>query len=101
VCVCVRVCVCVCGLLFPSPPWGEGLGVRGGESGAFGNKLPRTTFSPNANGVGADAGEPFIASTPLALRLNVSHQAAGSIKSGGLANCLRDAAELRSTTNFP
>jgi iron complex transport system substrate-binding protein len=29
---------------------------------------------PNANGVGADPGEPLITRTPLALRLNVSHQ---------------------------
>ena len=32
-------------------------------------------FIPNANGVGANAGEPLIARTPLALRLNVWHQA--------------------------
>ena len=34
-----------------------------------------TTFSPNANGVGADAGQPSIARTPMAWRLNVSRQA--------------------------
>ena len=33
-----------------------------------------TSFSPNASGVGADAGESLIARTPLALRLNVSRQ---------------------------
>ena len=31
-----------------------------------------STFSPDANGVGADAGETWIARTPLALWLNVS-----------------------------
>ncbi len=36
-------------------------------------------FSPNANGVGADAGEPWIARTPLALRLNVAHHVAWGI----------------------
>ena len=34
-----------------------------------------STFSPNASGVGEDVGEPFIARTPLELRLNVSRQA--------------------------
>jgi hypothetical protein len=34
------------------------------------------TFSPNAIGVGAGEGEPSIARTPMAKRLNVSHQAA-------------------------
>ena len=33
------------------------------------------TFSPYANGVGADSGEPLIARTPVKLRLNVSHRA--------------------------
>ena len=33
-----------------------------------------STFSPDANGVGANAGELLIALTPLALRLNVSLQ---------------------------
>ena len=28
------------GLLFPSPPWGEGLGVRGDCSGTLGNSCP-------------------------------------------------------------
>ena len=41
-----------------------------------GHERDVSTFSPNASGVGADAGEPLIARTPLALRLNVSHQAA-------------------------
>jgi hypothetical protein len=31
-------------------------------------------FSPNANGMGADAGERLIARTPLALRLNVCNE---------------------------
>ena len=37
------------------------------------------TFSPNANGVGANVGAVLIARTPMALRLNVSHQAAWNI----------------------
>ena len=39
-------------------------------------------FNPNANGVGADAGETLIARTPLAQRLNVTYQAAWSITCG-------------------
>ena len=34
------------------------------------------TFSPNAIGVGANVGAVLIAPTPMALGLNVSHQAA-------------------------
>jgi hypothetical protein len=37
-----------------------------------GRQLAASTFGPNASGVGADVGEPLIARTPLALRLNVS-----------------------------
>ncbi len=37
------------------------------------------SFSPNANGVGAINGSPAFAPTPLALGLNVSHQAAWGI----------------------
>ena len=42
-------------------------------------------FSPNSNGVGADAGAPLIARTPLALRLNVPHQPLPSYSARRLA----------------
>ena len=46
---------------------------------SHGHECDIFTFSPNANGVGADAGESLIARTPLAWRLNLLSEAVWSI----------------------
>ncbi len=71
-----------------------------------GHECDVSTFSPNANGVSTDEGEPLIARTPSALRLNISHQAVTPRDSAAVVGRLSRPAStsrgrLRSTVATP